>query len=209
MDSAGDVMRQKMDKTLAGLNDKLGALERQVLGTVRTVKDSVNTVRDTFDVKLQVRRRPWVLLAGAAALGFFGGFRSGSRGTGHTAQNGYNDGTLPARAASIGAPCVDAARISPADTPVWRVRWGSRFQPEISALRGVAMGALLELAREFITKPAARPPEQTTAKASRNSKGRPGMHTVPRRPPAARRRTSSQLHPLEDVTDGKTDRRPR
>jgi hypothetical protein len=214
MDSVGAGMRRQMDKTLAGLNDKLGALERQVLGTVRTVKDSVNNVRDTFDVKLQVRRRPWTLLAGATALGFLGGFRSSSRGAGHPTQNGKNNGAPPHRAADDEPPRTganngtNAARLSAA-VPGWGAKWGGRFQPEISALRGVAVGALLELVRDFVTKPAPQPAAGTVRQADKGSNGKAGVRAAPSRVSTARRTASSRLHPLEGVTDGKTDRRPR
>ena len=218
MDSVGAVMRQKMDKTLAGLNDKLEALERRVSGTVRTVTDSVSTVKDSFDVKLQVRRRPWTLLAGATALGFLGGLRLRSHGAGHPAQNGKNDGAPPARVVAAAPPCSDAndgtnganaARHSHPAATGWGAGWGGRFQPEISALRGVAMGALLELAREMITRPAARPPRQPAAEVNRVSNGNPETRAVPGRVSAKRRAASSALHPLEDLSDGKTVRRPR
>jgi hypothetical protein len=207
-------MRQKMDKTLAGLNDKLGALERQVSGTFTTVKDSVNSVRDTFDVKLQVRRRPWVLVAGAAALGFLGGFRS----NGHRAGNDRNDGTpqprieraeAPFNGGSSGTNGADATRLDPAAAPGWGAKWGGRLQPEISALRGVAMGALLELAREMISKSVTGPPGQLAAEAHKGSNGKPGVHTVRARVSAKRRQIPALLHPLEGVRDGKTVRCPR
>jgi hypothetical protein len=211
-------MRQQMEKTLAGLNEKLGALEDQVSGTFQTVKESVNTVRDTFDVKLQVRRRPWTLLTAAAALGFLGGFRSNSNGSGHRAQDGVNLSVPPAPIAIVEPPCSGtnggmngekAARLIAAAPPGWLVHWGSTFQPEITALRGVAAGVLLELLREVITKPAPRPKAQQAADPKNGSNGGPATQAIPDRIPAKRRIPSSRLHPLEDLSDGKIVRRPR
>lgn len=218
MDSVGAVMRQQMDKTLAGLNVKLGALERQVSGTVRTVTDSVNTVRDSFDIKLQVRRRPWTLLAGAVALGFLGSFLSRSRRADTPPHNGGGDSAPPTRVAAAGPPSTannggmneaDAARLIAAAGPGWLVSMGSRFQPEITALRGIAMGALLELVREIVTKPAPRPAVRPAADAHKGSNGKPEAQVIPARVPAKRRKAPSRLHLLEDLSDGKIVRGPR
>ena len=161
MDNEATVMRQQMDETLARLTDKLGKLEHQVSGTVRTVKDSVNTVRDTFDLKRQVRRRPWALLAGAMALGFLYGSRS--NGCARPTRNGRSASAPLARVADAEHPCAvandgtngaDAARSS---APGWLANLGGTFQPEIAALRGIALGTVLELVREAITKPAPKP----------------------------------------------------
>lgn len=176
MDNEATVMRQQMAKTLAGLNDKFGELEHQVSGTVRTVKDSVNTVRDTFDPKLQVRRRPWTFLAGATALGFLLGSRSSNYRAGHPARNGRNESASRARVAAHkpndGTNGADAARLSAATAPSWLAGLGNTFKPEITALRGVAVGMLVELVREIITKQAPKPMAQSVGDANNVSNGK-------------------------------------
>lgn len=165
MDNEAAAMRQEMDETMAGLTDKLGELGHQVSGTMRTVKDSVNTVRDSFDLKLQVRRRPWTVLAGATALGFLCGFRPNSCGAGHPTRNGRSDSAPrdrefaaehPHTGVNGGANGADAARFSAQAAPCWLASLGNTFQPEIAALRGAAVGVLLEVIRERIAKPEPR-----------------------------------------------------
>ena len=217
MDNVGAVMRQQMDKTMAGLNKKLGALERQVSGTVRTVTDSVNTVRDSFDVKLQVRRRPWTLLAGAAAVGYLGSFLSPRRRGAPPPHNGAGDSMPPARAAAAESPGTgtnggmneaDAARLIAEAGPGWLALWGGRFQPEITALRGIAVGALLELVREVVTKAASKSAAKLPEVTNKGAKGRPEVHAVPGRVRVKRRKAPSRLHPLEELTDGRIVGRP-
>ena len=183
MDNAGTVIRQQMDTTLAGLTGKLGDLEHQVSATVRTVKDSVNTVRDTLDLKLHVRRRPWTLMAGAAALGFLGGFRSSNSGAGRPTRNGRSDSTPPARVAAAehqysGAKDAtngaDTARPTAAPAPSWLANLGDTFQPEIAELKGIVLGALLELVREIVTKQVSRPMERSVGDANHGSNGKLG-----------------------------------
>lgn len=181
MDKEATVLRQQMDKTLTGLTDKLGALGDQVSGTVRTVQESVNTVRETFDLKLHVRRRPWTLVAGAAALGFLCGSRSNARRARHPVQNGRNPNAALAREAGAEAPCTEtndgtnganAARLSAAAAPGWLASMGNTFQPEIGMLRGVAAGTVLEVVREVITRQVPRPMDQPVDKANNGSNGK-------------------------------------
>jgi hypothetical protein len=181
MDNEGAAMRQQMDKTLADLTGKLVALEHQVLGTVSTVKDSVNTVRETLDIKLQVRRRPWTLVVAAMVLGFLGGFRSSNRGAGRSMQNGKSPGTPPA------PDGADAARFAAAASPSLFANLGGMFQPEIAALRGIAVGALLELVREVITKQESKPRVRPAGGAKNGGNGHAAKSSRPESPHRKRR----------------------
>lgn len=212
MDNRAAALREQMGRTLTGLTDKLDALEHQVLGSVKTVSDSVNTVRDSLDVKLQVRRRPWTLLAGVTALGFLGGYRSLRHRAGPSAQKDGNNGASPVCAVAAGRPCTcvgegaNGAAAAPATTavpPGWFITMGNRFQPEITAVRGVAIGVLLELVREVLTKP------PSPARAAKCFTGGDGEHSAPGKPRTKRRAPSSRLHPLEGLRDAKAAHRPR
>lgn len=181
MDNEATVMRQRIDETMASLTDKLGELEHRISGTVRTVTDSVDTVRDTFDLRLHVRRRPWSVLAGAAALGFLWGSLSCNYGARHPARNGRSASTPPARlavakhppaGANNGANGADEARLPAAAAPSWLANLGGTLQPEIAALRGIAVGALFEVVREIVTKQAARPMAPSVGNANNGSKGK-------------------------------------
>lgn len=145
MDREGAEMRQQMDETMAGLTGKLEDLGDHLSGTVKTVQKSVNSVREAFDVKLQVRRNPLTALAGAAALGFFFGFQP--------------DGNRARHNGNSVKPAVPAAPSErpPAAPPGWLAHAGETFKPEIAALRGVAVGTLLGVIREAVTKQAAKP----------------------------------------------------
>ena len=62
MEDAPEVIRQQMEDTRASLSEKLESLEQQVVGTVHdardAVADTVQSVKDAFDIKLQTRRHP-------------------------------------------------------------------------------------------------------------------------------------------------------
>lgn len=169
MDEKGVEMKEEMDETLAGLTDKLGKMEQQVSGTVRTVKESVDSVRDTFDLRLHVRRQPWALMAGASALGFLGGYRSGAKRAASPGQRAELASPPPPAAPpthSTGNGSHGGARApaAPAEaTPGLFANLGEKFEPEIAELKGLVIGTLLGIAREVIvmqaTKPAKLPDE--------------------------------------------------
>ncbi len=171
MDSEGAEMQQQMDDTMAGLTDKLEDLGDQASGTVKTVKKSINSVRDAFDVKSQVRRHPLTALAGATALGFLFGFRP----NGKPPRDNENSARPVPRAAPPERPCAganddtngaDVGRTPVAETPSRLASLGETFKPEITALRGAAVGTLLEVAREVIIKQVAKPTPSSAGDAS-------------------------------------------
>ncbi|MFA6243714.1 MAG: hypothetical protein WC655_22425 [Candidatus Hydrogenedentales bacterium] len=183
MDKEAAVMRLQMDETLAGLTGKLGHLEHQVSSTVRTVKDSVNTVRDTFDLKLQVRQRPWALLASAAAVGFLGGYHSSVRDSGRPARGGKGaSAPMPlahadesySPAPKAGGNGSKAAQPPAVPAPSWLANLGDSFKPELAELKGIVIGALFGLVREIVTNQPPKPVEQPRANASRGDNGKSG-----------------------------------
>ena len=185
MDKEAAVMRLQMDETLAGLTGKLGHLEYQVSSTVRTVKDSVNTVRDTFDLKLQVRQRPWALVAGAAALGFLGGYHltvpnGGSRtrgGKGADAPSSLihaDELIIPSLGSKAGTNGSKAAQPPAVSAPSWLANLGDSFQPELAELKGILIGALFGLVREIVTNHPPKPVEQPRGNAISGDNGNLG-----------------------------------
>lgn len=161
-DKAAELGRQ-IDETMASLTEKLGRLEHQVSGTVNAVKESVHTVRDTLDVKLQVRRRPWTFVVGAAAVGFLAGLHRNNHPIESPIHNGKrSDGPL-ARVAEVERPhaAVNGGTNGAAAETAWWVKLGKSFEPEIAELKGIAIGTLLGLVREMMTKQASKPMERS------------------------------------------------
>src|SRR5690606_130893 len=114
------------------LVDKLSVLEQQVTGTVENVKGSVETVKRAFDLKTQVRRRPWAALAGAAAVGIVVGYQTSGR-------NGRRmEGPRYARGEGGVAA---AATPPPASSHV--------FEEEIALVKGLVIGALFGVIRDL------------------------------------------------------------
>lgn len=143
MDNEADAIRAKIDETLSGLTHKLTSLEHQVVGTVRS---SMNTVRDSVDIKLQVRQRPWTIVAGASLLGFLGGFHAW-----RSSKEPRQSSSQPA------APASDDAARTEAAGPSWMNTLSNSIQPELAQLKGVAVSILIQFAREIIASRASDP----------------------------------------------------
>lgn len=156
-----EVIRSEMEDKRSSLTEKLEALENQVVGkvetaagavasTVETVTGTVQAVKDALDVRKHVERRPWLMVGGAVAVGFVGGYllpsgrprrpdfqalaSDGSpkttTGNGHSGRPGHRDGHGRRHAAK------EEGALSQA------------FQ----GLKGLAIGAVMDLLRDLATK---------------------------------------------------------
>jgi len=92
MDDTPEVIRQQMDETMSHLSEKLETLENQVSETVQStgtavnatveavqetvetvtgaVQGAVQSVSNAFDLRRQLARHPYLVLGGAALLGY-------------------------------------------------------------------------------------------------------------------------------------------
>ena len=166
-----ELIRQKMLEARNSLTEKLETLEDSVVGTVSetadvvketvaTVKDAVeettetvkeavadgvDTVRHWLDFSGHVQDYPWLMMAGAAGVGFCletmvssgtsaAPAQKPATSTGHhrTHHNG-NGHTREKRKIESGG-------------------WLSEFAPQLSKLKGMALGALASLVKETVLK---------------------------------------------------------
>jgi ElaB/YqjD/DUF883 family membrane-anchored ribosome-binding protein len=163
-----DEMRQEIDCTRSALAEKMEALEHSVMGTVQNAqetvddsiqmaRDTVATVRRTFDIKHHVEQYPWVAVGGSCVAGLalgalFQRFWRPSRPTLRRLA-----GSQPAL--SVNSPRRAELRVNsdPVSTaaPPWsapappsRPGFFDRFQEEIDQVKGMAIGYVLGLARD-------------------------------------------------------------
>jgi len=170
-EQSSDEMRMEIDFTRSDLADKMEALENRVMGTVQsaqeTVEDSIQIARDTvatvkrtFDIKHHVERHPWTMVGGC----FLGGLAMGvlfqrmNRPTAQTPdplagkETGYSTSPpLPAEQhgngsqASAAAPRPPYRQMSPGRPGLFDL-----FHDEIAKVKGVAIGYVMGLARDAI-----------------------------------------------------------
>jgi ElaB/YqjD/DUF883 family membrane-anchored ribosome-binding protein len=184
MDDQPEVIRHQMEETRASLSEKLETLEQQVTGTVKdaraavtetvesvkeAVRDTVDSVKETFDLHVQVMRRPWTMLGASVVVGYLGGSllgRDASRSSDSTLSGSSRRGESyrPLRKTnglvteskdenvSMERSLASSARAS--EPPGWLGQVATSFQPELTMLKGVAVGTLLGLVRDYVNESA-------------------------------------------------------
>jgi ElaB/YqjD/DUF883 family membrane-anchored ribosome-binding protein len=165
-----DEMREEIDCTRSGLADKLEALEDRVMGTVQSAqetvedsiqiaKDTVATVKRTFDVKHHVEQHPWAMVGGCFLAGLALGtlFQRGRRQPRQTPDRLAGKGTafsaspaLPAEQRGNGSFATVAPLHPYQSPPPSRPGLFDLFHDEITKVKGMAIGYVLGLARDAI-----------------------------------------------------------
>jgi len=162
VDNELEVIRHQMEETRSSLADKLGELEGQIRGAVEgatnlvtdtaetvqetvhnvteTVQETVHNVAEAFDLSRQVDRHPWPMMGAAVATGFVGGMllsRLGSVGEMASSAASSLNGATSRVAAAVEQP--------------------GPFRDLLARLKGLAVGALMGVARDQLVK--AIPPD--------------------------------------------------
>lgn len=165
-----EVIRQQMEETRSQLSEKLEILETQITDTVQStsnavsetveavkgtvdsvtesVQDTMHSVGEALDLRLQAERHPWLVFGGAVAAGFVA--------------SGY---LFPARTpAPVMQMTTDStgAAVAYVPTPAAPPR-ESWLGNQMRLLRGMAVGALMDVVRDIAAKglprPNVRPPD--------------------------------------------------
>lgn len=165
-------LENKVAATVEGaanaVTETVESVKGAVEGTVETVKESVHgtveAVKETFDVPLQVDRHPWAMLGGSLALGFAVGrlLPGSSAPSTKSLSTGMASAKKPQKAAHgngwSGAKQTESARpAAQAEGPSILTKVMQQFGPELEKLKGLAVGAVLGVVRDMVSK--ATPPQ--------------------------------------------------
>lgn len=160
-----------VSSTVESVKETVEAVKESVANTVESVKetvgDTVQAVKRAFDLKRQVDQHPWAMLGGSVAVGFLVGRLLPGRSSATTPASVPEVSAAatrwPTGAANGGyrpAAEAQAPSAAPAAQPReegWLSGLMERFGPEISKLKGLALGAALGVVRDMVTQVA---PEQ-------------------------------------------------
>jgi hypothetical protein len=196
------MIRRDIEQTRSALTEKLETLEHEVRGAVQETRDAVTgtvnsvkgtvdsvkgsvegaitSVKQTFDVKRQVRQHPWPMMGASVLTGVVIGaylpspasIRRGSRAE-------------PERRRLEAEPRREFARSEepPARGPSWLSNLLQRFQPELQKIEGIAIGAALNLVGESLKgtlPPSLEPQVQDVIQSiTRKVAGHPGEAPIP------------------------------
>jgi len=169
MEDQNESLMKEMEETRTSLSEKLEALESRVVGVVENatstaneivenVKDTVHGVTDkvesgmesvaeTFNLSRQCERHPWMAFGLATTFGCMVGFTLNRR----PRRSGYDESSRPQRPFESwqvggGLPQQQAAAAPAAPQ---KESW---FAEELRRLKGLAVGALMGMARDMVQK---------------------------------------------------------
>jgi ElaB/YqjD/DUF883 family membrane-anchored ribosome-binding protein len=190
-------IRSQMDETRTALTEKLEKLEQKVTDTVQgaaqsvgdtvenvkhavedtvqnvksSVRDTVQAVGEVFSISHHVERHPWAMVAGAAALGYVGGYMLMQKSGDARAEEKFrhlaaSQGQVPTSqydSPSRYMPDMPSPRIAtPATTHDMRgsnhsnafAEW---LKPAASQVQSLAVGAALGLVRDMLVRAVPKP----------------------------------------------------
>jgi uncharacterized protein YjbJ (UPF0337 family) len=168
MDDQTEVIKGQMQETREALSEKIEALEQQVVGTVQnaatsvaqtvetvtdtvqetvgnvkeSVEGAVSSVKDTFNIPLQVRRHPWPMLMGSVAVGFMAARWLEKRPARRRA--GLSDLARPAASGNL-APAYQPSG------PSFLDKLTTTYRSELDAVKGLVVSAVAGVVRDIIT----------------------------------------------------------
>lgn len=145
----------------AAVAETVDSVKDGVSGTVEAVKESV---ANSLDLERQVQEHPWGMMLGALALGFVGGTLLGP-GRMHVpgmrrrmgdkmASHGAGSGVAPQAAAPNYGNGYPGQPSHPGAVANFFSGVADNLGPELGRLKGLALGAALGLARDYLTRSA-------------------------------------------------------
>jgi ElaB/YqjD/DUF883 family membrane-anchored ribosome-binding protein len=170
MEDTRGALSEKLETLGHQVADSVQGATSAVTNTVENVtdavQDTVETVRETFDIPLQVKRHPWGMMGGAVALGCLGGyllFRRRSEQPSWNRRSEIAPRDTP-RLNTQGEGLAEVHRLGeelPGNGPAlerapggsnhgWLNTVNNRFGPEITKVKGLAIGTVLSAVRDLI-----------------------------------------------------------
>jgi ElaB/YqjD/DUF883 family membrane-anchored ribosome-binding protein len=154
-------------------SDTVEAVKDTVSDTVdsvrETVSDTVEAVKGAFDLHKQAQERPWLVFGGAVALGFIGtkllssltapprererrpdSHRDGRAEVKTAKTNGRAAESIRAQQV-FSRPAEETEHQDAAPRPSWLSNFAKQFGPEMSTLKGLALGSVFGVVRDMVT----------------------------------------------------------
>jgi len=157
---------ETVESVKRAVEETVDAVKDTVQSTVSTVSNAaeqtMESVKDTFDLSKQVERHPWLMMAGAVAVGYIGGRlllpdNTGSTGTPTTSGSPFPD-TMNRATAAPEPPRHnghhDGARAETRESKDEGLLGSltDTLGPEINQLKGLAIGAAVGVVRDLVTQ---------------------------------------------------------
>jgi ElaB/YqjD/DUF883 family membrane-anchored ribosome-binding protein len=172
-----EAVKETVSSVTERASETVEAVKETVEDTVEAVKGTVSgtveAVRSAFDLGKQVEEHPWLIFGGSVAVGFLGGTLLGNlTGRSHRAYpresswegqyqapSGYRQEGYRQERETAHTREPEYREAAPAQTssgPSWissvAGNVAEKFAPELSKLKGLALGALFGVIRDTVTR---------------------------------------------------------
>jgi len=138
VDETADDARQTAEQ----LGENIESAKASINRGVESMKSAVESIKQSVDLNHQVQQRPWIMLFGAAGLGFVGGAILHSA-TGRADQRHPGNGRT--RTGDVGPQPPERQ-----EDPGMFAKLGDLFAPQAQLARDVAVGTIFQLARDWV-----------------------------------------------------------
>jgi len=162
-------VRQTVQDTVSGAKETVASMQHCIQDTVQSVRESVRetaeTVSETLDVRKQVERHPWAMMAGATAVGFGVGVlvsrvdvpeAASAIASTITSRPNNSSGTNGNNGSWSGPPPSffqqEKRRESNGRQPRQESAEESPWVPAVNKLKGLAIGAMFGVLRDVLAK---------------------------------------------------------
>lgn len=175
MDQTTNELRQDIDATRDAMTDKLAQIEDRVKGTVDdfkgSVTDTVDQVKQAFDLQQQVNDRPWTMLGASVLAGYVLGSMGGDSGSSsqgyeaskyrYTPQTSYSSQGATSSAGSdsdkkwdqqTATAYAGSYNKAQSSQPGFMSDVMDQFRDELDTLKGAAVVTVTNLLRDMLKK---------------------------------------------------------
>jgi ElaB/YqjD/DUF883 family membrane-anchored ribosome-binding protein len=157
-------VRHTVHETVSGAAETMANVKHAIQDTVESVKDSVretaDVVSETLDVRRQVEKHPWAMMAGATAVGFGVGVlvsrvdvpAAASSATSSMASSAKSMASHRGWAGDHSPQWTGPQREQFISHPQPALAEESPWMPAVNRLKGLAIGAMFGVLRDVLAK---------------------------------------------------------
>jgi len=154
VETVTDSVQETVETVKDTVQETVDSVKETVEDTITAVKDGVSAVKRFFDVPAHVDRYPWISMGGSVALGYLAGEYLLRRRPRRSMRSQEPDfiakQSIPGPVYTHGQST--GGRLGAELAPAKPAGWLDRLEPEMSKLKGLALGVLMGTIREMVTQ---------------------------------------------------------
>lgn len=157
LESAEQQVRDNVICAAQNVSDAVELVTDSLHSVKSTVDESIRSVKRTCDVQRQVRKRPWTMLMGAAAIGFVGAKVTRNQLNGEHQVEPGRRGSVVTYEEPEARKVQDPETREFEETPRPPTRFSKiaeSLEPELSMIKGLAIGVAAGIVRDMLVESA-------------------------------------------------------